>query len=471
MDYDVIIGLEVHAQLKTRTKLFCCCSTEFGTEPNIHTCPVCLGLPGVLPVINKKAVEFVLKTGLALNCKISDTSIFSRKNYYYPDLPKNYQISQYDKPLCVDGFIEINNKKIRIRRIHLEEDAGKLLHDMEGNTLVDLNRTGVPLMEIVTEPDISSPDEAYLYLTKLRSILRYLDVCDGNMEEGSLRCEPNISLKKRGGKEFGIKVELKNLNSFKAVKIGLEYEIERQTELLESGEKIIQETRRFDEKTSSTISMRGKEEAQDYRYFPEPDLVPILASSELKEEIKNSISELPDEKFLRFVKEYQLPEYDAAILTEEKERANFYEECVKFYNNPKIVSNWIMGELLRFLNLNNQEISESKITPKNLSDLLKLIDKGTISGKIAKTVFEEMFKTGNSAEEIIKEKGLVQISDEGEIGKVVDEVINENPKVVQDFKGGKDKSLGFLVGQVMKKTKGQANPQLVNKLLKEKILG
>lgn len=473
MEYDVVIGMEVHAQLKTKTKMFCFCLNLFGEKPNTHMCPVCLGLPGVLPVINKKAVEFTIKTGLALNCEISSFSIFHRKNYYYPDLPKNYQISQYDLPLCKNGYIEIKSnqglKKVRIRRIHLEEDAGKLLHINKEYSAVDLNRTGVPLMEIVTEPDLSSPEEAYNYLTKLRSILRYLDVCDGNMEEGSLRCEPNISLKIKGSKQLGVKIELKNLNSFKAVYKALEYEIKRQKKLLEEGKEIIQETRRWDEETETTVSMRSKEEAHDYRYFPEPDLPPLVISEEWLKEIKKTIPELPEERCERFVREYKIPEYDAEVITSQKALADYYEECLKYYSNAKVVSNWLMSELLRLLNSKNMEITECKIKPENFAKMLTLIDRGIISGKIGKTVFEEMFETGKDPEEIVKEKGLVQITDEKEIEKVVEEVIKENSSVVEEVKSGKEKALTYLVGQVMKKTKGKANPQIVNKLLREKI--
>lgn len=473
MEYDVVIGMEVHAQLKTKTKMFCFCLNLFGEKPNTHMCPVCLGLPGVLPVINKKAVEFTIKTGLALNCEISSFSIFHRKNYYYPDLPKNYQISQYDLPLCKNGYIEIKSnqglKKVRIRRIHLEEDAGKLLHISKEYSAVDLNRTGVPLMEIVTEPDLSSPEEAYNYLTKLRSILRYLDVCDGNMEEGSLRCEPNISLKIKGSKQLGVKIELKNLNSFKAVYKALEYEIKRQKKLLEEGKEIIQETRRWDEETETTVSMRSKEEAHDYRYFPEPDLPPLVISEEWLKEIKKTIPELPEERCERFVREYKIPEYDAEVITSQKALADYYEECLKYYSNAKVVSNWLMSELLRLLNSKNMEITECKIKPENFAKMLTLIDRGIISGKIGKTVFEEMFETGKDPEEIVKEKGLVQITDEKEIEKVVEEVIKENSSVVEEVKSGKEKALTYLVGQVMKKTKGKANPQIVNKLLREKI--
>lgn len=471
--FEVIIGLEVHAQLCTKTKLFCGCPNSFGAEPNTNVCPICLGLPGVLPVINKEALQMVIKTGLALNCQINEHSIFARKNYYYPDLPKNYQISQYELPLCSNGYLDLDingeEKRIRIRRVHLEEDAGKLLHLDENKSAVDFNRTGVPLMEIVSEADINSPQEAVAYLTQLRIILQYLGVSTGNMEEGSLRAEPNISLRLKGEQKFGIKTELKNLNSFKAVYKGLEYEISRQKEILQEGKEIVQETRRWDEETQTTLPMRGKEEAHDYRYFPEPDLVPIEISSSWQEEIKKSLPELPKDKKKRFIEKLHLPSYDAEVLTSSKLLSDYYEECLKFYPKEKIVSNWVMNELLRLLNENNLEISQCRIKPEDFAQMLKMIDSQVISGKIAKAIFEEMFKTGNSPEMIVKEKGLQQISDEETILSVVQEVIKENPKVVAEFKGGKEKSLGFLVGQVMKKTKGRANPQLVNKILIEII--
>ena len=473
VDFDVIIGIEVHAQLKTKTKLFCGCSTKFGQTPNRNTCPICLGLPGVLPVINKKAVEFVIKTGIVLNCEIANFSIFARKNYYYPDLPKNYQISQYENPLCKNGECEIKNnnlkKKIRIKRVHLEEDAAKLIHILGSKSAIDYNRTGIPLMEIVTEPDINSPDEAYEYLVKLRDILVYLDTCDGNMEEGSFRCEPNISLRKKGDIELGVKTELKNLNSFKAVRLGLEYEIKRQTEILKIGERVMQETRRWDDEKEITYPMRSKEEAHDYRYFPEPDLVPIIIDKEWVCEIKNTLPELPDEKRERFIRDFNLPEYDAQVLTSSKYLADYFEKICKIYPSHKIVSNWIMSELLKLLNLEKLDILECKITTDNFSNMLKMIDKGIISGKIAKTVFEEMFYTGKEPELIVKEKELLQITDEDELLKTIDEVLKENKKVVDEYKSVKERAFGFLVGQVMKKTSGLANPQIVNKFLKDKL--
>lgn len=476
MSYEVVIGLEVHAQMLTETKIFCGCSTKFGGEPNTQTCPVCIGMPGVLPVLNKKALEYAIKTGLAMNCKISKYSRFARKNYFYPDLPKGYQISQYELPICEDGYIEIivNGyvKKIGITRIHMEEDAGKNIHEGTGQySFVDLNRAGVPLMEIVSEPDIRSPQEAVAYMKKLRTILRYLGVCDGNMEQGSLRCDANVSVRPLGQEGFGVKVEIKNINSFKFVEKALEYEIKRQIKVIEEGGKIIQETRLWNSNSGITESMRGKEEAHDYRYFPEPDLVPIVVDQKWIDEIKAQLPELPDIRRERFVSVYGLPENDADFLTSEKALADWYEEAVKLGGQPKAVSNWIMGELMRFLNEDNKTIEECTLRPSQLIGLLKLIDNGTISGKIAKIIFEEIYKTGNDAERIVKEKGLVQISDTKEIEKVVDDVISKSVKEVQRYKAGEEKLMGFFVGQVMKLTKGKANPQIVNELLKKKLQG
>lgn len=477
MKYEVIIGLEVHAQMLTETKIFCRCSTKFGSEPNTQTCPVCIGMPGVLPVLNKKAIEFSIKTGQAMNCTISSYSRFARKNYFYPDLPKGYQISQYDLPICEHGHVEIvfdgEIKKIGITRIHMEEDAGKNIHESAsggGNySFVDLNRAGVPLMEIVSEPDIRSPKEAVEYMKKLRTILRYLEVCDGNMEQGSLRCDANVSVRPVGQKEFGVKTEIKNLNSFKFVEKALEYEIERQKKILDEGGKIVQETRLWNSERGITESMRTKEEAHDYRYFPEPDLVPLIVDQRWIDDIKKSLPELPDTKRERFVSEYGLPEYDADLLTSEMPLADWYEEAVRLGGQPKPVSNWIMVELMRFLNEENKSIEECTLKPKQLVDMLKLIENGTISGKIAKTVFEEMYKTGMDAEVIVKEKGLEQISDGAIIDKAIDEVIAKHPKEVERFKTGEEKLIGFFVGQVMKLTKGKANPQMVNELLKKKL--
>lgn len=469
MQYEAVIGLEVHAQLLTESKIFCSCSTQFGADPNTQVCPVCLGMPGVLPVLNKKAVEYTIKTGLAMNCRIAHYSRFARKNYFYPDLPKGYQISQYELPLCEDGYLEImvdgKKRKIRIKRIHLEEDAGKNIHDPSGYSFVDFNRTGVPLMEIVSEPDIRSPKEAALYMKKLRAILRYLGVCDGNLEQGSLRCDANVSVRPVGSTEFGVKTEIKNINSFRFVEKALEYEIKRQIKLLENGEKIIQETRLWDSQTGTTQSMRSKEEAHDYRYFPEPDLVPVVVSEEWIEKIKKDMPELPDQKIERFIKEYGLPQYDAEILTEEKPLSEWFEEAVKLGGKPKEVANWIMVELLRLLNEEGKTIEECSIKPVRLVELIDLINKGTINRNTAKEVFEEMFKTGKTAEAIVKEKGLTQISDDSVIIEAIKEVMDKNPKEMERFKNGEEKLLGFFVGQVMKITKGKANPKIVNELI------
>ena len=476
MNYQVNIGLEVHVELSTKTKLFCGCSTQFGAPPNTQICPVCLGLPGVLPVINKKAVKFTIITALALNCQISKFCRFSRKNYYYPDLPKNYQISQYEEPLAKNGYLEIilnkRKKRIGIERVHLEEDAGKLVHGTNPEDIkfsfVDYNRCGIPLMEIVSCPDISSPEEAYIYLIELRKILRYLKVSDCNMEEGSLRCDANISLTLPGEK-MGTKTELKNMNSFKEIKDGLSAEIERQSHLLNKGEKIIQETRLWDPKKKKTISMRGKEEAQDYRYFPEPDLLPLEISKEWENNLRLSLPELPQQKYRRFIQEYGLPEYDAGVITNSQEIADYFEKCVKYYHHPKIVSNWIMGEILRLLKEENISIEKIKVSPKKMGELLKEIEKGVISRNLAKDILSKMFKTGKSASQIIKEDGSQQLSDEKKLKKLVDEVIKENPEAIESIRKGKKKAVGFLIGEVMKKTKGKANPRLVNNLLKEEL--
>ncbi len=472
MDYEAVIGLEVHVQLKTDSKIFCSCSTKFGASPNSHTCPICLGLPGVLPVLNKKVVEFAIKMAIATNCKIANISQFARKHYFYPDLPKGYQISQYELPLAEHGWliIEVNGeeKKIGITRIHIEEDAGKLIHhEHRPISYVDLNRAGVPLIEIVSEPDLRTPDEAVAYLKRLRQLVRYLEICDGNMEEGSLRCDANISIREKGAKEFGVKTELKNMNSFKHVHKALEYEIRRQTALLMDGQKVIQETRLWNESKGITLPMRGKEEAHDYRYFPEPDLVPLKVSDDWIEDIKSGLPELPDAKKSRFINQYKIPAYDAGVLTSSRELAQYYERCVELFNKPKIVSNWIMVELLRELKHDERDITECPIPPENLAQLLKLIDDGTISGKIAKTVFEKAYKTGKAPKDIVEEEGLIQVSDEEELTKVIEEVISEHPKEVEKYKAGKTKILGFLIGQVMKKTKGKANPQKVNELLRK----
>ena len=471
-DYEVIIGLEVHAELSTNTKIYCNCTTEFGADPNTHCCPICTGMPGTLPVLNEKVVEYAVKMGLATNCKIARFSKQDRKNYFYPDLPKAYQVSQYDLPLCEHGYVDINledtQKRIGITRIHIEEDAGKLIHDAyTGDTLVDMNRCSVPLIEIVSEPDIRSAKEAVSYMQTLKSILEYLEICDCKMQEGSLRCDVNLSVRKKGESKFGTRTETKNLNSFKAIQNCIEFEAKRQIEELENGGKIFQETRRFDDAKGIGYSMRTKENAQDYRYFPEPDLAPICLSEEYIENIKNNLPEMPHVKKNRYINEYMLSEYDADILTMSKKTAAYFEKVVKKCNNPKLVANWIMGDFARLLNENEISIDESKISPDNLADLIILIDKGTISSKIAKTVFEEMFKTGKEPNDIVKESGLTQISDEEEIKNIVKKVVDNNPKSIEDYKAGKDRALGYLVGQVMKESKGKANPGIVNKLLLE----
>jgi aspartyl-tRNA(Asn)/glutamyl-tRNA(Gln) amidotransferase subunit B len=475
--YEPVIGLEVHAQLLTRSKIFCGCSTTFGEEPNTQTCPVCTGQPGSLPVVNRKAVEFAIKLGLATSCRIAPHSLFARKNYFYPDLPKGYQISMYEFPLAEDGFIEImvdgQKKRIQIVRIHMEEDAGKLKHGETPETAsfsyVDFNRTGVPLVEIVSGPDIRSPEEAGDYLRKLRAILQYLEICTGDMEKGTFRCDANVSVRPKGQTEFGTRTELKNMNSFRHVEKALEYEIRRQIAVLEDGEEVVQETRLWDVGQGVTISMRGKEEAHDYRYFPDPDLVPLRIDEKWVEEIRKGLPELPDEKKERFVRQYQIPEYDAEILTSSKPLSGYYEETVKSFNEPKIVSNWVMGDLLRELKRDEKEIDQCRVTPKHLAEMLQMIKKGTISGKIAKEVFEEMYQTGASPEDIVKEKGWTQILDEREIEKAIEKAMEAHPKQVEDYRKGKEKLFGFFVGEVMKQTQGKANPKLVNELLKKKL--
>jgi len=479
LDYETIIGLEIHAQLATESKIFCGCSTAFGSKPNTNICPVCTGQPGVLPVLNKKVVELAIKTALALNCNIEKQSIFARKNYFYPDLPKDYQISQYELPLATGGEMEIEldgtTKKIGITRVHLEEDAGKLVHKGAARimgseeSLVDFNRTGIPLMEIVTEPDIRSPEEAKIFMEDLANLLKQLGVCDAKMEEGSLRCDANISLRKKGAKEFGTKTEVKNMNSFRAVLKALEAEEKRQKEVLEEGGKIVQETRYFDDETDTTTSMRSKEFAHDYRYFPEPDLVPIEPEKDWVEEIRKTIGELPQAKRTRYEKELGLPPHDAGILTSSKEMSEFFEGTLKLYNKPKIISNWLLGEISAYLNESKINLSGAKLTPELLAGTLKAIDDGKISGKMAKEIVVEQMKTGKSVDQISKDSGMVQISDEGELKKIIKDVIKANPNPVNEYKSGKHAVIGFLVGQVMKASKGKANPGLVNKLLKEEL--
>lgn len=470
--YETVIGLEVHVELKTESKIFCGCSTEFGAPPNTHTCPICLGHPGVLPALNKQAVEYAMKAAMALNCEIADVSKFDRKNYFYPDSPKAYQISQYDQPIGQNGWIDIEvngqTKRIGITRLHLEEDAGKLTHIDGGYaSLVDFNRVGTPLVEIVSEPEISSPEEARAYLEKLRAIMQYCEVSDVKMEEGSMRCDANISIRPHGQKEFGTRAELKNMNSFRGVQRGLEYEEYRQAEILDEGGTVVQETRRWDEAQGKTFTMRGKEEAHDYRYFPDPDLVKVYIDEEWKNRIRASIPELPDARKARYTSEYGLPSYDAEVITSSKPIADLFEDSLKYTKDAKSVSNWIMGELLGYLNSNNLEFSEVKITGQGLGEMIGLIEKGTISTKIAKTVFKEMLESGKLPQQIVEEKGLVQISDEGAIKSIVEQVVAANPQSVEDYKAGKQKAIGFLVGQVMKESRGKANPAIVNKLLEE----
>ena len=477
MEYEPVIGLEVHAQLLTRSKIFCTCSTLFGGEPNTLTCPICTGLPGSLPVLNKKVLEFTLRAALATHCRVAPYCQFARKNYFYPDLPKGYQISQYELPLASDGYIDIHSdgqkKRIGIIRIHMEEDAGKLLHDLStergAHSYVDFNRTGVPLIEIVSAPDIRTPEDASAYLRKLRAILMFLDICDGNMEEGSFRCDANISLRPKGQQAFGVKTELKNMNSFRNVQRALDFEIRRQTALLDQGERIIQETRLWDAAKGVTSSMRGKEEAHDYRYFPDPDLVPMVIDPEWVESVRSSLPELPEAKKERFLRDYGIPGYDAEVLTTSKPLANYYEACLRVYNKPKGVSNWIMSELLRELKRDEREIEDCPVSAPHLAEMLKMIDDGIISGKIAKSVFEEMYRSGKQAEEIVKEKGWVQVTDSSEIERIVEQVLSANPREVDAYRKGKEKLFGFFVGQVMKATQGKASPQRVNDLLKKKL--
>jgi aspartyl-tRNA(Asn)/glutamyl-tRNA(Gln) amidotransferase subunit B len=477
MNYEPVIGLEIHAQLKTKTKIFCGCSTRFGALPNTHVCPVCLGMPGVLPVLNRTVVEYAMKMALATGCSVEGTSRFARKNYFYPDLPKGYQISQYELPIARNGHVNItledgSTKRIGITRIHMEEDAGKLIHDPDRPvSYVDYNRTGVPLIEIVSEPDMRSPEEAGAYLRHLRAVLRYLDISDGNMEEGSFRCDANVSIRPKGEKEFGTRTELKNLNSFKFVEKALAYEIARQIQALDQGEEIVQETRLWDSEKSRTISMRGKEEAHDYRYFPDPDLVPLVIDNTWISEVEKQLPELPEQRRARFMADFDLPEYDARVLTASREFADYFEDCLALVNKPKIISNWMMGELTALLNAKALAIAESPISPQRLAGLIKLIDAGTISGKIAKTVFDEMAGCDKDAQTIVEQKGLMQVSDQGAIEEIVDRIVADNPGEVEKYKGGKKKLFGFFVGQVMKETRGKANPQVVNEILKKRLDG
>ena len=480
--YEAVIGLECHAQLLTKSKLFCSCSTKFGDPPNANTCPVCLGLPGALPVLNRVAVTMAVKAAIGLNCTINPESQWARKNYFYPDLPKGYQISQYDRPLGHHGFIEIKlegkQKRIGVQRVHMEEDAGKSLHegfpDSNRSTYLDFNRSGVPLIEIVSDPDIRSSAQAYDYLARLKQILEYLDVCDGNMDEGSLRCDANVSVRKFGDQKLGTRTELKNINSFRFVQKAIDYEVHRQIEVIESGGQVVQETRLWNSVEERTVSMRSKEEAHDYRYFPDPDLPLLVVDSEWIKTIQRSMPELPESRRERFEKEYALSEYDAGVLTTTRALADFFEETAKLSGHAKTAANWIMGDLLRFYkdtNVDLKDLSGSRVTPRMLAGMISLVDKGTISGKIAKTVMEEMYKSGKDPLQIIEEKGLLQISNTAEIEKIVNQVLEENPKPVEQYRLGKTGNFGFFVGQVMKATGGRANPQTVNEILKKRLAG
>jgi aspartyl-tRNA(Asn)/glutamyl-tRNA(Gln) amidotransferase subunit B len=475
MEFETVIGLEVHAQLSTRTKIFCGCSTEFGKPANSNTCPVCLGMPGVLPVLNRKVVEYAVKMGLATSCTINRTNVFARKNYFYPDLPKGYQISQFDLPICEHGWVDIEAggqaKRIGITRIHMEEDAGKLIHDeREPKSYVDLNRTGTPLIEIVSEPDLRSPEEAAAYLRKIHAILRYLDICDGNMQEGSFRCDANISLRPRGQKEFGTRTELKNMNSFRNVQRALEYEERRQRDLLLDGGTVIQQTLLWDPDRNQTNAMRSKEEAHDYRYFPDPDLIPVEISEEWIAAARQEQPELPEQRRQRFLSELELPVDDATILTSDRELADYFETALADYPNARKLANWIITELIRELNKGEElSLKDCRVTPAALAHLLALVEKGTISGKIAKTVFAEMMASGKDAETVVKEQNLVQMSDEGDLARIVAEIIAANPEQVAQFRAGKTKVMGFFVGQLMQQTKGRANPQLANQLISKAL--
>jgi len=477
--YEPVIGLEVHAQLSTKSKIFCGCSTKFGNSPNSNVCPVCLGMPGVLPVLNQQVVEYSIRMGLATNCSIAPKSIFARKNYFYPDLPKGYQISQYEEPICQRGFVDIELeqgtiKRIGITRIHTEEDAGKSIHDMGNETLVDVNRCGTPLIEIVSEPDIRSAREAYLYLYKIWQTVKYLGICDGNMEEGSLRCDANVSVRLKGESKFGTKTEVKNMNSFRNVERAIEFEIKRQIELLEEGGKVVQQTLLWDANKNIIQPMRSKEEAHDYRYFPDPDLVPVVVDKKRIDEVERSLPELPDKKRVRFVEQFGLPKYDAEVLTQERELAEYYENAInelskKSPDNYKAVSNWVMTDVLRVVNEEKIALTDFPVSSFNLAAMVNLILDGTISGKIAKDVFEEMLKTKEHPKTIVDRKGLVQISDTGAIEKEIESILAKFPNEISRFKNGEAKLMGFFVGETMKIMKGKANPKVVNEILKQKL--
>ena len=476
--YETVIGLEVHVQLKTKTKIFCGCPTQFGQPPNSQVCPVCLGLPGALPVLNKTAVEYAIKTGLATNCQIAPRSIFARKNYFYPDLPKGYQISQYELPVCEKGWLDIPDaqggvKRIGITRAHMEEDAGKLTHgetpDTAGLSMVDLNRACTPLLEVVSEPDMRSADEAIAYLKQLHQIVVYLGVCDGNMEEGSFRCDANVSVRPFGQKEFGTRTELKNINSFRFIKQAIEYEVERQIDIIESDDQVIQETRLFDSNTGMTRSMRGKEEAHDYRYFPDPDLVPLVISREWVDAVRETLPELPDAKRARYIEVLGLPEYDASVLASERAMADYFDACVAHFDDAKTCANWVMGDISRKLNESATAIQNAPVSPEALAGLLSRIADQTISGKIAKTVFDKMWQKGQNADQVIEDEGLKQVTDTGAIEQLVDDVLASHPGQVAEYLAGKDKLIGFFVGKVMQASQGKANPGLVNQLLEKKL--
>jgi aspartyl-tRNA(Asn)/glutamyl-tRNA(Gln) amidotransferase subunit B len=477
MTYESVIGLEVHAQLLTKSKLFCSCSTTFQADPNEHACPICMGMPGVLPVLNAQVMEYAIRTGLALRGTIAETCRFARKNYFYPDLPKGYQTSQYDEPLVQGGglTIEVDGKSkfIHLTRIHMEEDAGKSVHGENladpTKSYVDHNRCGVPLLEIVSEPDLRSAEEAKVYLQKLKTLLEYIGVCDGNMEEGSLRCDANVSLRPVGADTLGTRTEIKNLNSFRHVQHAIEYEIERQTAILDSGGTIEQETRLYNADRGVTQSMRSKEEAHDYRYFPEPDLVPMRVDQPWIDRVRAELPELPDAKRQRYIADYGLPDYDAEVLTAERDLATYFERTVELFNQPKVVSNWVMGDLLRELNRHHLTPDQAPVTPAHLAGMLQLVADGTISGKIAKTVFDEMFQSGKQAQQVVEEKGLVQMNDSGELESLIQQVLQSNPSQVEAYRSGKQKVFGFFVGQTMKATQGKANPKMVNELLRQML--